>query len=179
MKHLRKITLFALFVLVVSSFTGCGAILGDDEYYSVNMDSEERGREKAEELISYINKKDAAGIKSMFSEKNIKENKDLDSKINELISAFPDGLTEYESSPFVGGHGSTESWSVNFNIETVNIYIPEIAPNTGDEDMLISIEYTHINHYHEDQVGVNLIRYCDRTGENEKELLIGCEWEEY
>ena len=164
-------------VLLLSSITGCGFILGDDEYYSAHFDSEKRGREKAEQLITYIKNKDAAGIKAMFSEKNRKENNDLDSKINELLVAFSSGFPKYEISPLVGGHGSTESWSVNFNVETVNICIPEIGQNSGDEDMLISIGYTHINHYHEDQVGVNLIRYCDRTDKNnEKELIIGSSW---
>jgi hypothetical protein len=180
MKLLRKITIFALIVLMISSLTGCGAVLGDDEYYSVNFDSEKRGREKAEQLIGYINNKDAAGIKAMFSEKNKKENKELDSKINEFLAAFPDGLKEYEISPLVGGECSTESWSVNYNVESVTIHIPKIGANTSDADKLISIGYTHINHYHEDQVGVNLIRYCDWTDKNnEKEIVIGSRWDSY
>ena len=70
MKLLRKITIFTLLILLLSSITGCGFILGDDEYYSVHFDSEKRGREKAEQLITYIKNKDVAGIKAMFSEKN-------------------------------------------------------------------------------------------------------------
>ena len=177
MKLLRKITIFTLMVLLLSSITGCGFILGDDEYYSAHFDSEKRGREKAEQLINYIKNQDAAGIKAMFSEKNRKENNDLDSKINELLAAFSAGFPEYEISPLVGGSCETESWSVKTNEESVDIFIPKMGANTSDAEKYISICYTHINHYHEDQVGVNLIRYCDRSDKNnEKELVIGSNW---
>lgn len=180
MKLLRKITIFTLIALLVSSFTGCGFILGDAEYYSAHWGSEKRGREKAEQLITYINNKDSAGIKSMFSPKNRRNNKDLNSKINELLAVFPDELSEYEISPLVGGQCETESWSVKTNEESVDIFIPKMGANTSDADKYIVIEYTHINHYHEDQVGVNLIRYCDWTDENnEKEIVIGSRWDSY
>ena len=178
MKLLRKITIFTLIVLLLTSISGCGFILGDDEYYSAHFDSEKRGREKAEQLITYIKNKDAAGIKAMFSEKNRKENTDLDNKINELLAVFSDGFPEYEISPLVGGQCETESWSVKTNEETVDIFIPKMGANTSDADKYIAIWYTHINHYHEDQVGVNIIRYCDWTDKNnEKELVIGSRWE--
>ena len=136
MKLLRKITIFALIALLVSSFTGCGFILGDAEYYSAHWGSEKRGREKAEQLITYINNKDYAGIKSMFSPKNRRNNKDLNSKINELLAVFPDGLFEYEISPLVGGQCETESWSVKTNEESVDIAwfdISEVKDMISDE----------------------------------------------
>ena len=163
------ILLFAFF------FVSCGFIFGDDEYYDTKMNGQQRAEDVSEKLIGYINDKNAAGIKSMFSEKNRTGTTELDNEINQLLSVFPNTITEYEISPFVGSHTSTESWSVNYNIETASIYIPKQDKNTGLFEKTITIEYTHINHEKPEQVGVNLIRYVDYSDkENEFELEIGC-----
>ena len=180
MKYLKAFTIFILTALLALSLTSCGFIFGDDEYYAAHFTGQERATEIAEKFIKYVNNKDAAGIKSMFDERNRTENENLDEEINQLLEVMPDGITEYEISPFVGSHTSTESWSVHYNLETANIFIPKIGLNSGDEDKIISIEYTHVNHYHENQVGVNLIRYIDRTDkENEKKLEAGYMWKSY
>ena len=172
-----KLIKYLCITLLAFSFVSCGAVFGDDEYYDAKMNSEKRGHDISEELIGYINSKNAGGIKSMFSEKNKTENKDLDEKINQLFAIFPDGITDYEISDFVGGTASTESWSVNYNEETARIYLPELSKTNGNVEKMISIEYTHINHEKPDQVGVNLIRYADYSDENnEFELEIGCRW---
>lgn len=144
------------------------------EYDEVMNDSEDRGREKSEQLIRYINNKDASGIKAMFSQRNRSEGQNLDAKIEMLIDAFPSGITEYEISPYVGGSSGFDSGSVEFNEESARIFMPRMGLSSGDEDKLIIIEYTHINHNHPNQVGVNMIYYSNN--QDGTELQIGSRW---
>ena len=174
MKHLRKITIFALIALMAVFFTGCQQLF--PEYFDVWNNSEKRGREKAEELISYINSKDVNGIKNMFSEKNRKE-AGLENEIVEFLGHFPNGIPKYEIESFVGGEGSFDHGDVNFNIETVRIYLPEKRASSGDSDGAIFVTYTHIEHKHEDEVGVNKIIYSDWTDKNNyKDYECGKTW---
>ena len=63
-------TFSALLALSMSSVVMASC---SSEYDEVMNDSEDRGREKSEQLIRYINNKDASGIKAMFSQRNRSE----------------------------------------------------------------------------------------------------------
>ena len=141
---------FTFAALLALSLPSVGLTSCDSEYNDVKNNDEERGREKSMQLIHYINSGDAAGIKSMFSDRNRADadNEDLDQKISLLLSYFPNGVGEYEISPFVGGSAGFDSWSVEYNEETARIFMPRIGPNTSDAEKMLFIEYTHINHNH-------------------------------
>lgn len=171
---MKNIKNFCILAFLAVFFSSCGFMFGNDEYYDAKMNSEKRGREIAEHFISCVNKKDKAELKSMFSQSIKNKFQDLDAKITELFEALPDGIHQYEISPFVGGTGSFASWEVIYNKETVRIFIPEIKANTGDEDIYIAINYTHINHEKPDEVGINEIEFIDRTDRaHEKKITIG------
>ena len=168
---------FTFTALLALTLPGIGLTSCDSEYKDVMNNDQERSQEKSEQLIRCINRGDAAGIKSMFSERNRADaaNEDLDNKISLLISYFPNGVGEYEISPFVGGSGGFDAWSVEYNEETAHIFMPRMGANTSDADKMLAIEYTHINHSHPNQVGVNRIFYTNNI--DGTELEIGRRWD--
>ena len=174
MKVLKLVFIIIVAAIVLSS---CGLIFGNDEYYDAKFNSGKRGREKALSLIYLINKKDASGIKNMFSDWNRKTKGNiLDTEIQELLDAFPNGISEYEIGSFVGGHGSYESWSVIYLSEGVNIYLPIKGWKASDEKQEISIDYTYIDKDHSDQIGVNKIIFYDRTDPADVKIIRVGEW---
>lgn len=167
---MRKIILIMLLALLSISLSSCGFIFGDDEYIEAHFKSSERAEEKCEKLIEYINNKDAAGIRDMFSEES-KNEAELDSQIKSFLNQFPNGMTEYEIGGCWGSTGAFDNWTVQLLEETAVIFIPKKGLSSGDEDQHISIRYTFANKSNPDRVGVNNIIWNNRlSGE---EIIIG------
>lgn len=167
---MKKILYLVFIALSIMSLSGCGLIFGDDEYYQAYFKSSERAEEKCEQLIDYINTKDAAGIREMFSTESKKE-PSLNNQISDFLKQFPNGMSEYEIGGWNGSHGSYEHWRVELLEESAIIYIPKKGLSSGDEDQCIIINHTFANKDNPERVGVNKIIWINRL--TEEEIIIG------
>ena len=168
---MKKILIILFAALLSISFSSCGFLFGDDEYMKAKLGSGERAKKHSEDLISYINSKDANSIKRMFSKETLLKDEKIDEEIAELLDFFSDGLTEYEIGGCWGSNESYDSWRAELVEETALIFLPKKGLSTGDENQSIYIYYTFVNKEKPSRVGVNEILLVNRL--TNEEIVIG------
>ena len=119
MKHTKTIASVLFAAVITTSFSGCSRFIADassifEETYEISYAGEvsqmERSEEMMDNVISYINADDKAGLKNLFSEVAIERAETLDSDLDYLLKNYDDIKATGEINCSAYGQGGDEGW---------------------------------------------------------------------
>ena len=119
MKHTKTIASVLFAAVITTSFSGCSRFIADassifEETYEISYAGEasqmKRSEEMMDNVISYINADDKAGLKNLFSEVAIERAETLDSDLDYLLKNYDDIKATGEINCSAYGQGGDEGW---------------------------------------------------------------------